>query len=76
MTSHVQCLLERENVRQTAWIPANLAKEGMYLELRSKEFGISNGWKVISAYVENPLDSEWVRDRSRDYMKQRSMSDI
>jgi hypothetical protein len=76
VTNHVQCLLERATIRQIAWIPDKLAVEGNYVQLNDKEFGWSNGWCVRTVFHDTALDSRWVQDRSRDYTKQRQMSDI
>lgn len=56
VTHWKQCLLERFNVRHTAWIPTTFAKKDKIIKLISED-----GYKVVEVY-NPPLDH--VFDRS------------
>ena len=72
--SYRQCVLRKGNSERVSWIPNCFANVGETLQLKSPEGIWDNGWKVISASP--PMDAAIVEKNSRNYLKQRSASDI
>jgi hypothetical protein len=70
---HRQCKLEKKepniNIVTTSWIPEEFAILGKYLRLNDDD-----GWKVI--FIGDRKLSQNINERSRDFLKQRSCSDI
>ena len=74
-----QCVLrsptEGGEMVQTAWIPANLAKEGKQVYFGKKSAIPDRLWMVTG--VSDPAISEqYLLDHERDYASQREASDI
>src|SRR5579863_2124907 len=74
-SGHVQCKLRRGSSEMTAWIPNECALEGRVVDLDDPEHGETKGWTVLSV-GSMVLDSDVVRERSRDYLTQRKASDL
>jgi hypothetical protein len=75
MDKMVQCIFKKGNVQQTAWVDKKQGlKIGAKVELKSEKEGDENGWEVIEMGKE--MDSNYVHERSRDYMRTRKASDI
>lgn len=55
----------------TVWIPAKFARLGNFVKLKN-----NNGWEVIEVYSESTQEVSKIEAMSRDYLKQRSVSDI
>jgi len=72
-----QCRLEKKTQtgvsEQVSWIPSRYAVVGRILELKEGE-SWDNGWQVISAGAEQ--DGAYLIDRSQDYKRTRSASDV
>ena len=68
-----QCRLEKKTDKgvlvETAWIPEKFAIKHKYLKIKQDD-----GWKVCS--VGERLSEAVVKERSRDYKKQRPASDV
>ena len=69
----VQCLLGKKSRYQVAWIRENAAYIGNVIELVDDDRR-DPGWRVISAG--NRLRADYLRERSRDYLRTRKASDI
>jgi hypothetical protein len=69
----VQCLLGKNSRYQVAWIREKKAFVGNIVELIDDDRH-DPGWRVISAG--NRLSEEYLRERSRDYLRTRKASDI
>ena len=57
---HVQCLLQKGETKQMAWIPEKFAKRGKVVRLRDED-----GWRVVETHTSKP--SEYVREHERDH---------
>lgn len=69
-----QCVLKKQSVTTTSWLPEKFAKQGKVLKLKND--GVwDNGWKVDQVGSRRVLEDE-VRERSQDYKHQREASDI
>lgn len=75
MSKHVQCKLQKDSTIMTAWIPVKAAKLGATIDLDDPQHGETKGWTVMEVGTYS-VPSEWARDRSRDYLNQRKMSDL
>jgi hypothetical protein len=75
LSKHVQCWLAKETAIMVAWIPANIAVVGNVVNLDDPEHGPTDGWTGKTA-GRIALDSQWIRDRARDYLHQRRVSDL
>lgn len=64
-----QCTLEKNNIKQTAWIPEEFAHIGKILKIKE-----DNGWKVLSVGSQR-LTQDYVSEREQDYKNQRLASD-
>ena len=65
-----QCILEKSQYQQTAWIPKHLAITGKLLTIKDDP-----GWVVV--YVANTAQEyASVNEDSRDYARMRKYSDI
>ena len=74
VTGHLtQCILNKGNRTQVAWIPERKARLGNVVELIGDDWR-ENGWIVSGVGIRLPEDI--VRDRSRDYLNTRRASDI
>lgn len=70
-----QCYLENGSKFQMSWIPQSYAKEGNYLKIKKLNGEFENGWLVKKVY-NNEKDSKNINILSRQYLKQRDVSDI
>lgn len=71
---YCQCQLKRINGQvDMVWIPEDFAHKGKYIKIRRGK-AWENGWKVIEVY--DRASEEFVLKRERDYLVQRSASDI
>lgn len=68
-----QCVLNKGNRTQVAWIPECKAKIGSLVELITGDWR-ECGWRVSGVGVRLP--ESIVRERSRDYLNARKASDI
>lgn len=60
-----------------SWIPIELAKRGLVVNLKDQETGEwKYGWTVLDDAHENSREFKHLNERSRDYKKTRSASDI
>lgn len=64
-----QCVLQRGDWVQVAWIPEKFAQLNKYLKI-----GDEDGWQVVS--IGGRRAQAEVNERSRDHLKQRVGSDI
>ena len=71
---HMQCAMERNDVKYTAWVPAKFAVVGKYLRLKMENGKWEDGWLVKEATTPRPSTN--VIARSWDYMETRKASDI
>jgi hypothetical protein len=71
---HRHCLLQKGNVKTTAWIPEKFAKLDKYISLKYDEDDWNDGWKVI--YVGTRLGTKYMLERSQDYKQTRKASDV
>ena len=69
----VQCLLGKNSRYQVAWIREKVASVGNVIELVEND-NRDPGWRVISAG--NRMREDYLRERSRDYLRTRRASDI
>lgn len=69
-----QCLLKKDNVSLTTWIPEKLAKEGKTLRRKIDDIWI-DGWIIEEVYSVQKEENEAIDD-STDYKHQREASDI
>jgi hypothetical protein len=75
METMVQCTFKKGNVIQTAYVEKKQGlKVGSIVELKSERAGNEQGWEVT--FMGQPLDAQYVQDRSRDFAKTRQASDI
>ena len=74
MTTHTQCVLERNGSTQVSWIETKFATEGRYLELKENGEWV-NGWRVKEVYS-GTQDSNLIQERSADYRKHRQATDV
>jgi len=73
MDSYTQCYLAKANKRHIAWIPTKYAIINKIIKIELD--GVwDNGWKVVEVY--NTQSSKHTENHERDYLKQRSASDI
>lgn len=76
--THVQVNLVKGSQRYTCWVPSHKVKMGSYLELEEvDEKGnkyYDPDWEVVGLGKE--LDSNYVRERERDFKNTRKASDI
>ena len=68
------CLLQRGEVKTTAWIPEQFAKVGKYVSLNQFDDDWEDGWKVIE--VGTRLETKYMLERSQDWKNTRKASDI
>jgi hypothetical protein len=71
MNTHIFVMLRKHDRIQYAWIPTKLADKGSYRKILSED-----GWKVEEVYKDTQIESKWVNERSQDYKKMRSVTDI
>ena len=74
-----QCTLMRvlpdSTQHTTTWLPECFCEVGMVLKLKNIKTGEwVDGWKVMSASP--PMDAKTVETNARDYLHQRSASDV
>ena len=73
---HVQCRLKRGETEQVAWIPKKHAFAGAVVKLKQEDDGWSDGWFVIEANKTCQIESKFIQERSMDWKKMRSVTDI
>jgi hypothetical protein len=71
---HRHCLLQKGDLRQTAWIPEIFAKKNKYLSLKQKDDSWDDGWKIIE--IGTRQSSKYMLERSQDYKLTRKASDV
>ena len=71
---HRHCLLQKGELKTTAWIPEKFAKVGKYISLKQEKDNWDDGWKVIT--IGTRMRTEYMLDRSQDYKQTRKASDI
>jgi hypothetical protein len=74
MTYYRQCILQKNSLTKTAWLPEKFAKFGKYLELQEDDYW-DDGWLVITVSKAR-LDEKQLIERSQDYKKTRNASHI
>ena len=74
MLYYRQCKLQRGSSAMITWIPEKFSKKGKFLKIKN-EGTWEDGWQVVERY-EHRRSSEEISDTERDYLTQRSMSDI
>lgn len=78
--NHVQAILEKKTPKgvtvQHSWIPEKHAIVGHFVKLKNEDGTWDDGWEVTGTAMQNPMPSKWVQERSMDYKKMRSMTDI
>jgi hypothetical protein len=67
-----QCVLEKENTIQYAWIPKKFAKQGKYVILDNEN---GTTWKVKIVFAPE-LEESYLIERGQDYKHTRKASDI
>jgi len=78
--TYTQCTMEKllvggARLITVSWIPTQFAKRDKVLELRNhKDEAFEADWRVV--HVGATRDADFVEDRSRDYLRQRGVSDI
>jgi len=70
-----QCKLVKDNLETTSWIPERYAIKDAVLELKESDGSWTNGWVVKDVYNSRELASK-INDRSRGYLKHRSVTDV
>jgi hypothetical protein len=75
---YIQCRLEQiidsdSFSYRTAWIPERYARKGRVLRIKQGDVW-ADGWEVTETYVKKP--ARVVEATERDYLKQRSVSDV
>ena len=65
-----QCTIQKRNKFSTVWIPKTYAIKNKQLKLRDVD-----GWKVVSVF-DKVISESKLRSFERDYLYQRSVSDI
>ena len=71
---YAQCVLKRKNRTMTSWLPMKFSVAGKVLKLKDENDTWEDGW--IVAEVGKVLDYDSVREKERDFTKQREASDI
>ena len=71
--TYTQCLLHKGNVKYTAYLPTEYAKIGEYVRIKF-ECTWEDGWLVVDVFTSLPFS--YVIERSQDYRKTRTASDI
>lgn len=71
---HRHCLLQKGELRQTAWIPEHLARKNKYISLKQEDGDWDDGWKMIEVGMRQP--TKYMLERSQDYKLTRKASDI
>lgn len=70
---YAQCILTKGTKKTTSWLPMKFAKTGKVLKL--KDDGTwDDGWTVTE--VGTIQDFSYVKEKERDFTKQREASDI
>jgi len=70
---HVQCVLNKDNIYQTSWIPEKYAKMGKWLKLKM-DGKWEDGWQVIERGHRELTEN--VKKRENDYKRMRTVTDI
>ena len=73
MNEYTQCTFKKPNKKQTAWIPTKYAHVRSVIKIKINNVW-DNGWVVDSVY--GSRSKSHVESHERDYLKQRSASDI
>jgi hypothetical protein len=73
MDTYTQCYLIKGERSQVAWIPSEFAIIEKIIKIKI-DGEWDDGWKIIRTY--NTRTSEHIKEHERDYLKQRSASDI
>lgn len=77
---YCQCLLQKDFVDGTykttvTWLPQPHAQVGAYKKLKDKSTGEwEDGWKIVRVGRQRPAST--VEAQARDYLNQRSVSDV
>lgn len=69
-----QCLLEKGNRKQFAWIDVNRNDLNKWVDLKTKD-GFSKNWLISKIYGPN-ISKKIINDRSQDYKNMKKMTDI
>lgn len=73
MNYHRQCILKKGTTTTVSWIPLEFAEKGKIVDLKND--GIwEKGWTVEAAGT--TLPTHFVIDRSQEYKKHRTRTDI
>lgn len=74
MSHHTQCRLRKGDIETVGWIESHLAVVGKPVRMKLDDGTWETGWNVIEVWTTAP--SEVVKERERDYLRQREASDI
>jgi hypothetical protein len=74
--THTQCQLQKGTANQVSWIPTKFAVPGQVVKLKNEDGSWDDGWVVESIAMQQSMPSKWVQERSMDFKKMRSMTDV
>ena len=79
MEFYYQCEMKKKindtsYIVDVAWIPAKFAKIGKWVKIKQENGTWDDGWQIT--YVGAKQKEEIVKDRERDYLNQRGVSDV
>lgn len=71
---HVQCVLNKDNIYQTSWIPEKYAEMGKWLKLKNNDGEWEDGWQVMECGHRELTEN--VKNHEGDYKRMKIVTDI
>jgi len=69
-----QCILEKENKQQVAWIDIDKADKDKFVDLKIDD-KLDQNWKIKSV-SDVVFSKSWITKRSQDHKNMKKMTDI
>ena len=73
---YLQCLIQKENKQETIWIEKKFAQQDRAIKVEQDDDTWEEGWRVAKVYAGVELTGQYLRERSQDYKRTRSSSDV
>ena len=70
---HVQCMLSKNEMYQTSWIPEKFAVPGKWIKLKDGDKW-DDGWQVMDCGTRELTKK--VKEREHDYKRMKKVTDI
>lgn len=69
-----QCILEKRNKQQSAWIDVEKADKNKFVDLKINDT-LDKNWKIKSV-SDVVFSKSWINERSQDHKNMKKMTDI